>query len=204
MVKKDPRIDAYITKSAGFARPILKHLRKVVHAGCPDVEETLKWSHPAFMYKGILCGRAAFKQHCTFGFWKEALLRGKGRGAFKSSDEAWGQFGRITAVSELPRERVLLALVRKAVALNDQGVRLPAKPGPKGNRELEVPGDLMSALRKNKRALETFQGFSYSNKKEYVEWVVEAKTEATRSRRLETAIAWMAEGKIRNWKYVRK
>ena len=204
MGKKDPRIDAYIANSADFARPILKHLRKVVHAGCPDVEETLKWSHATFMYKGILCGMAAFKQHVTFGFWKDALMRGKDSGAFKGSDEAWGQFGRITAVSDLPSEKVLLGLVRKAVALNDQGIKLPAKPRPKRTLELKVPGELMSALRKNKKALETFQGFSYSNKKEYVEWLVEAKTEATRSRRLETAVAWMAEGKIRNWKYVRK
>ena len=204
MGKKDPRIDAYIAKSADFARPVLKHLRRLVHAGCPEVEESLKWSHPAFMYKGILCGMAAFKQHVTFGFWKQALLRGKGPRALKGRDDAWGQFGRITAVADLPSERVLLGLVRKAVALNDQGIKLTARPRPRRNGELKVPGDLMSALRKNKKALEAFKGFSFSNKKEYVEWVVEAKTEETRSRRLETAVAWMAEGRIRNWKYVRK
>ncbi len=204
MGKKDPRIDAYIARSADFARPILKHLRKVVHAGCPEVEETLKWSAPAFMYKGMLCGMASFKQHCTFGFWKHALLVGEGKGVFKADDAAMGQFGRITAIADLPSEKALLGLVRKAAGLNEQGVKLPAKPRATEDRKLEVPSYFMSALRKNKKALETFKGFNYSNKKEYVEWVVEAKSDETRARRLETAVGWMAEGKIRNWKYVRK
>ncbi len=202
MGKKDPRIDAYIAKSADFAKPVLRHLRKVVHAGCPDVEETLKWGMPAFMYKGILCGMAAFKGHCTFGFWKETLLKKKYGPLAKVDAKAMGQFGRITGVADLPSERTLLRFVKDAAALNDAGVKVAARP--KTKKPLAIPTDFMAALRKNKKALATFEGFSPSHKREYVEWVTEAKGEDTRARRLATAVAWMADGKVRNWKYVGK
>ena len=201
MGNKDPRIDAYIARSAPFAKPILKHLRRVVHQGCPQVEETLKWGSPSFTHQGILCGMAAFKQHCVFGFWKHALVIDK---RTSKVEAAMGQFGRITALSDLPSDRVLLGWVKKAAALNEQGVKVPRKPKPATDRVLEVPPYFMSALRKNAKALATFKGFSSSNKREYLEWVTEAKAEATRARRLATAVEWMAEGKIRNWKYVRK
>ena len=207
MGKKDLRIDTYIGKSAEFAKPILRHIRKVVHAGCPDVEETLKWGFPHFMYKGILCSMAAFKAHCAFGFWKQALLREKHKSlakAAKVAEPAMGQFGRITGVADLPSEKTLLRLVADAAALNNEGVKSPARSRAKGKRALAIPAYFMSALRENKKALATFNGFSPSNKKEYVEWVTEAKTEETRERRLATAVEWMAEGKIRNWKYTRK
>jgi len=200
--KKDPHVDAYIARSAEFARPILNHLRKVVHAGCPEVEETLKWSSPAFMYKGILCGMAAFKKHCAFGFWKEALLRERLEGAAGSRGQAMGQFGRITAVSDLPDDGTLLALIREAVSLNDQGIKPPNRSRPKGPGRLKVPQYFLDALRRNRKALSTFENFSYTNKKDYVEWVTGAKREETRRRRLDTALAWMAEGKVRNWKYM--
>ncbi len=202
MAKKDPRVDDYIARSAEFARPILSHLRKVVHAGCPEAEETLKWSSPAFMYKGILCGMAAFKKHCVFGFWKEALLRDRLEGAAGSRGKAMGQFGRLTAVSDLPDDRTLLSLIREAVGLNDQGIKPPNRSRPKGSRKLKVPRYFLDALRRNRKAFSTFEKFTYTNKKDYVEWVTEAKREQTRRRRLDTAVAWMAEGKIRNWKYM--
>ena len=204
MGKKDPRVDEYIAKSAEFARPILKHLRKVVHAGCPGVEETLKWSMPAFMYKGMFCGMAAFKQHCTFGFWKESLLRDKLREVNKTGDDAMGQFGRITSVKDLPSEKALLAMVKAAAALNDAGVKVQRKNRPAGPRELEIPADLSTALKKNKKAQAAFEGFSYSHRKEYIEWITEAKGEETRKRRLDTTLEWLTEGKSRNWKYERK
>ncbi len=203
MASKDPRVDAYIARSAAFSRPILKRLRKVVHAACPGVEETLKWSMPAFMYKGILCGMAAFQKHCTFGFWKEDLLRDRLRDSAGGRAKAMGQFGRITSVSELPDDGTLMALVREAAALNEQGIRSPTKSRAKGPRELVVPDYFMESLRTNRKALATFEGFSHSNKKEYVAWVTEARQDETRRRRLETAVRWMAEGKIRNWKYVK-
>lgn len=204
MGKRDPRIDAYIDKAADFAKPILSHLRELVHTGCPEVEETMKWSFPHFDHKGILCSMAAFKQHCAFGFWKGSLLAEKHPELAVAEDPAMGQLGRITSLSDLPDDETLLLYIREAAALNEQGVKAPARSKPQKDRELEVPDDLMDALRKNPQALATFQGFSYSNKKEYVEWLTEAKSEETRKRRLDQAVEWMGEGKVRNWKYVRK
>ena len=200
MGKKDPRVDTYIAKSAEFARPILIHLRELVHRGCPGVEETLKWSMPSFVYKGLLCGMAAFKRHATFGFWKHELVVGKTR-----EKDGMGQFGRITALKELPADNVLLAYIRKAAALNDAGIKAPArtraKPGE--NRTLDVPDYFVAALKKNKIAQANFDSFSYSHKREYVEWMTSAKREETRQKRLQNALAWIAKGKPQNWKYMR-
>jgi hypothetical protein len=204
MGKKDPRVDDYIARSADFAKPILRHLRRVVHAACPQVEETLKWSSPSFVHKGIVCGMAAFKEHCTFGFWKEALLHDRLAGLPRGDGKAMGQFGRITSVSQLPGDRALMRLVRAAVELNERGIKSPTRGKPRGDRELPVPGYFMAALRNNRKALATFKGFNYSNKKDYVDWVTDAKGEETRRRRLETSVAWMADGKVHNWKYIRK
>lgn len=200
MGTRDARIDAYIAKSAPFARPILSHLRKIVHAGCPDVEETLKWSAPTFTYKGMLANMAAFKEHCAFGFWKGVLVKGlPGRGT-----EAAGQFGRITSIADLPPEKTLIALVQQAAALNDAGVKTPKQRKPERPRApLRTPPDLLAALRKSRAAQKTFEAFSPSHRREYVEWITEAKGEDTRRRRIETAITWMAEGKSRNWRYQR-
>lgn len=201
MAKKDPRVDAYIAKSAPFARPILKHLRKVVHAGCPDVVETIKWGSPHFDHKGSLAGMAAFKEHVTFGFWKSALLMNGKTSLGKSEEKAMGQFGRVASIRDLPAERTLVALVKKAAQLNEDGIKVARVRTPKP--ALPTPADLLAALRRNKRARDAFEAFSPSQKREYVEWITEAKTDATRERRLKTAVEWMAEGKIRNWKYAR-
>jgi uncharacterized protein YdeI (YjbR/CyaY-like superfamily) len=201
MSQNDRRVDAYITKSADFAKPILKHLRRIVHAAAPDVQETMKWGFPHFMHKGILCGMGAFKEHCTFGFWKSALVFD---GKHKSNPgEGMGQFGRITAVSDLPKESVLAGYVRNAVRLNDDGIKTPARPKPRVKKELVVPDYLTAVLKKNQKALKTFENFSYSHKKEYVEWITEAKREETRQQRLETMMKWLSEGKSRHWKYAR-
>jgi len=198
MPKKDPRIDAYIAKSADFAKPVLNHLRKLVHTACPEVEETMKWNFPHFLHQGILCGMAGFKHHCTFGFWKRELVLGKELGARR--EDSMGQFGRITAVADLPADKILLGYIRKAAALNAVGARTP-EPKPVKKRKLIVPPDLASALKRNKAALTTFENFSPSHKREYVEWITGAKREETRNSRLATAIAWLVEGKARNWKY---
>ena len=193
----DPRVDAYIEKSANFAKPILSHLRKLIHKACPDVIETIKWSMPSFEYKGILCGFAAFKQHCTFGFWKQSLMESD---AFPKNKTAMGSFGRITSVKDLPDDKTMIGLVHQAMELNEKGVRVPKKPaGTK--KELVVPNDLTKALSKNKTAKTAFEKFSYSHQKEYVQWIEEAKTEATRNKRLATTVEWLSEGKSRNWKY---
>jgi uncharacterized protein YdeI (YjbR/CyaY-like superfamily) len=198
MPKKDPRVDVYIAEAAPFAQPVLKHLRALVHKGCPGVEETLKWSMPSFTYKGILCGMAAFKEHCTFGFWKHDMVVGAESEA--KANDAMGSFGRITGVSDLPADKVLLGYIRKAAELNEAGIKKPARPK-RDRKELQIPASLTAALRKNKKALENFEGFSYSHQKEYVQWITEAKRDETRDKRLATTIAWLAEGKPRNWKY---
>jgi uncharacterized protein YdeI (YjbR/CyaY-like superfamily) len=197
MGTRDKRVDAYIAKSAAFARPILEHLRGVVHEGCPEVEETIKWGHVSFGYKGILCGMAAFKEHCTFGFWKGSLIVDA---ADRQSDEAMGQLGRITTLGDLPSRKKLVAYVKKAKELNDAGVKVVRKTKPKP--ALETPADLLAALKKNKKANATFENFPPSHRREYVEWIVDAKTDETRQRRLAQAVEWMAEGKPRNWKYM--
>lgn len=198
MGKKDPRVDAYIAKAADFAKPILNHLRSLVHEACPEVEEDYKWSFPCFMYKGMFCNMAAFKEHCAFGFWKSKLILDK---SGQSLENAMGQFGRITKVSDLPPRKVLVEYVKLAKKLNDAGVKAPTRVK-KPPRELVVPDDLAKELKGNKAARTTFDKFSPSNKREYIDWITEAKTEATRNKRLETAIEWMAEGKTRNWKYM--
>lgn len=217
MGTKDPRIDAYIAKSADYAQPILKKLRALVHKGCPKVKETIKWGMPSFEYpadkKGgnILCGFAAFKKHCVFGFWKASLMfddskkssGGKASGGAEKLN--WGAPGRdpvpscITSVKELPSDAVMLKLIKLAMKLNEDGVkvvRLSKKRPP-----LPMPKDFAAAIKKNKKAATVFEAFSPSCKRDYIEWVVEAKTDETRTRRMETAIEWIAQGKQRNWKY---
>src|SRR5215471_17680819 len=200
MPEKDPRIDAYIAKSADFAKPILKHLRKLVHTACPQVEETLKWSMPAFTYKGILCGMAAFKEHCTFGAWKHSLIK-VDLGTSDKKDEAMGQLGRITSLNDLPSDAKMLAYIKEAVRLNEEGIKVEKPKRSAVKKDLVVPDYFSAALKKNRKALDTFESFSYSHKKEYVEWVTEAKREETRAQRIETSIAWLSQGKSRNWKY---
>ena len=198
MAAKDPRIDAYIAKSADFAKPILKHLRKVVHAGCPQVEETMKWSMPHFDYKGVMCGMAAFKEHCAFGFWKESLVFD---GIKAGEKTAMGSFGCIKSVADLPSEKTLIGYVKKAAALNEAGIKAPGRTQPKKREPIEVPEDFASALKKNSKARKTFEAFAPSKRREYLEWVTEAKREETRKERLATSIAWLAEGKALHWKY---
>lgn len=199
MAKKDPRIDAYIAKSADFAKPILKHLRKVIHAGCPQVQETIKWSMPHFDYKGVMCGMAAFKEHCAFGFWKESLILNRKRSEAKNG---MGSFGCIKSLADLPSEKTLIGYVKKAAALNDAGIKAPGRAAPKKREPIDIPDYFSAALKKNAKARKTFEAFPPSKRREYLEWVTEAKREETRNERLATSIKWLAEGKPRNWKYV--
>ncbi len=196
------RVDAYIARSAEFARPILERLRRLFHRACPEVEEAIKWGVPHFDHKGIMAGMAAFKKHVGFGFWRGREMRDP-EGLFSGAPRASMCTVKIAGVAELPSDDVLLRYIREAVEINESG-RAPS-PRPKIVRPpLKVPASLLAALRKNKRALAAFEAFSPSCKREYVEWIVEAKQEVTRERRMATAVAWMAEGKPRNWKYMRK
>jgi uncharacterized protein YdeI (YjbR/CyaY-like superfamily) len=197
---KDPRFDAYIETSAPFARPILRYVRAVVHAACPDVVETMKWSSPSFEYHGILCGMAAFKAHCAFGFWKHELVLAQ---VDAKSREAMGSFGRITSLDDLPSKTVLTRYIAKAMKLNEDGVKVErAKTVPK--KPLRAPPELSAALARNAKARAAFAAFPPSHKREYVEWIAEAKGADTRARRVAQAIEWMAAGKPRNWKHMKR
>jgi len=201
MPKKDPRINAYIAKAQPFAQPVLKHLRKLIHKTCPQVEEVMKWSFPCFDYKGPFASMASFKQHCVFGFWKTALLKDP-KGVLEAKDQAMGSLGRITGMQDLPSDKVIIGFIKQAMELNDKGVKLP--PRKKATAaEVKMPAFFKRALDANKKAAAHFEKFPPGQKKEYIVWLSEAKTEATREKRLETALEWISEGKIRNWKYVK-
>jgi uncharacterized protein YdeI (YjbR/CyaY-like superfamily) len=199
MPTHDPRVDAYIAKSADFAKPILTHIRETVHAACPEVEESLKWSMPFFSYHGPLMNMSAFKEHAAFGFWKGALVLERSSG---DDDRAMGQFGRIASVKDLPPKRELVALIKKAMKLNEEGIKVPKAKTPRAT--LPVPAELAAALAKNKKAQATFKAFPPSHQREYNEWIGEAKREETRAARVKQAVEWIAEGKARNWKYEKK
>jgi uncharacterized protein YdeI (YjbR/CyaY-like superfamily) len=205
MGKKEKAIDAYIAKSADFAKPVLNHLRELVHKTCPDVEEKMKWSFPHFDYKGeMMCSMAAFKQHCVFGFWKAALMKDPVLIENAKSEVSMGHLGKITSLKDLPADKKIVAWIKEAMNLNDEGIKLPAKAKSTDKKELIVPDYFLKALNKNKKALKVFEEFSYSHKKEYLEWITDAKTDDTKNKRINLAIEMILEGKSRNWKYARK
>jgi uncharacterized protein YdeI (YjbR/CyaY-like superfamily) len=194
-MKTDPRIDAYIDRQAEFAQPIMRHLRDMIHAACPDCEETLKWSMPTFMYKGkILAGFAAFKAHATFGYWNDSMLNEDVK-----NRSAMGQFGRLTSLDDLPDRATLIDLTRQSMALIDSGAKPPRATAKKA--PFTVPQDLRAAIDAAPAAAATWEGFPPSCQREYVEWVTEAKRDETRAKRLAQTVEWLAEGKRRNWKY---
>ena len=196
----DPRIDAYIEKGAPFAKPIMEYLRELVHKVCPEVQETVKWGFPHFEYKGILCSMAAFKQHCSFGFWKATLMKDDKQLLNRVGNTDMGHFNKLTSLKDLPSEKILTAYIKEAVKLNEEEIKLPAKPKTP-RKDLETPADLIAALKKNKTALKTFEEFSPSHRREYIEWITEAKTDATRTKRIEATIGQLKEGKNMHWKY---
>ncbi len=204
MGTKDKRVDLYINKSADYAKPILNHIRELVHKACPDVLETIKWGFPSFDYIGPMCSMASFKQHCAFGFWKTSIMKDPNKIFRRGENTAMGSFGPIKSISDIPKDKILIEYIKQAAKLNQEGIKLPARTKPVQQKELIVPDYFTKALNRNKKALKTFENFSPSRKKEYVEWVTEAKTEETKNKRLETAVEWMSEGKSRNWKYERK
>ena len=202
MGKKDKRVDAYIEKAQSFAKPILNHLRELVHKGCPEVEETIKWGFTSFDYQGPFCNMAAFKEHCAFGFWKGVLMKD----ADKMKDNqknAMGHAGKIKSLSDFPPDKIIIDWVKEAAKLNDDGIKLPPRKKAE-HKEIIVPDYFSKALNKNKKALQAFEKFPPSHKREYLQWITEAKIDETRNRRMDTAIQWIAEGKGRNWKYERK
>ncbi len=202
MGTRDPRIDAYITKSAPFAQPILEHIRTVVHEACPAVAETIKWGFPHFDYHGMMCSTASFKAHCALTFWLGRQVHGEEL-SDDMREQAMGQFGRITSVKDLPNKTTLKKYIKKAMALNDAGVKRSRPAAKKGAavKPVVVPPELAAALARNAGAKAAFEASSPSHRREYCEWIAEAKRMETKTKRAEQAIAMIAEGKARNWKY---
>jgi uncharacterized protein YdeI (YjbR/CyaY-like superfamily) len=201
---KSKQVDAYIAKSADFAKPILSHLRELIHKSCPEVQEVIKWGFPNFDYKGVMCNMAAFKQHCSFGFWKASMMNDPKKVLQSTDKGGMGNFDRITSLKDLPSDKVLTDFIKQAMELNEQGVKRAVKVTLKGSKTIETPDYFAKALKKNKIAEEIFENFAYSHRKEYIQWFEEAKTDETRNKRISQAIEWISEGKGRNWKYEKK
>ena len=202
----NPKVDAYVARARPFAQPIMEHLRHLVHKACPEIEETIKWSRPFFEYRGaILCNMSAFKEHCSFGFWGEemsAVLRE----AKVLREDGMGSLGRITGLAGLPSDKQMLGWLRQAAGFVDSGnytspiaARRSVVKAPKP--VLETPAEFATSLKRNKKAAAVFAAFSPSCKREYIEWIADAKRAETRDKRIATALEWIAEGKQRNWKY---
>lgn len=200
MANSNSAVDVYIEKAADFAKPILKHLRALVQQVCPTAEEGLKWNFPHFTYKGdMLCHMAAFKNHCVFGFWKASLMKDKWLMENAKAETAMGHYGKITSKSDLPPDKIIIAHIKEAMKLNDEGIKVPkTKPA---ITKINVPDYFIKEIKKNKKAWAVWQKFSNSHLKEYTEWITDAKREETRNSRMQQAIEWMADGKDRNWKY---
>jgi uncharacterized protein YdeI (YjbR/CyaY-like superfamily) len=200
----DPRVDAYIEKAAPFAQPILAHLRKLMHQACPHATETIKWSMPFFMQQGIvLSSMAAFKQHCAFGFWGPEMKKVLAKDGLKAS-YGMGSLGRITGLDSLPSDRVLLAYMSQAADFVESGQRTKSidRSRKSVKKPVPVPPELRAALKKNKMATKVFAEFSPSCKREYVDWIAEAKRPETKQKRIKQAVEWIAQGKQRNWRYM--
>jgi uncharacterized protein YdeI (YjbR/CyaY-like superfamily) len=199
----DPRVDAYIEKAAPFAQPVLTHLRELIHQACPRVTESVKWGMPFFLQQEvILCHMAAFKQHCAFGFWGPEMKKVLKKDGLHSSD-AMGVLGRITSLKDLPSDKEMLAYMRHAAELVESGQRTKSieRPAKKAPKNVHVPAELAAALKKNKTATKVFENFSPSCRREYAEWIAQAKRPDTKQKRVSQAVEWIAEGKSRNWKY---
>lgn len=198
----DPRIDSYIDAAAPFARPILREFRRIVHEACPQVEETMKWSMPHFTCGGeLLCGMAAFKAHCAISFWKAQHIADPHGVLTPVGKSSMGQLGRIAAVADLPSEDVLKDLLRAGAALNAGGAKPRKKVAPKPKPAATVPEALQAALDRNPAARTTFDSLAPGYRREFTEWIAEAKREETRARRVDQAIALLADGKTRYDKY---
>ena len=200
MPKTDPKIDAYIIKSASFAQPILNHFRDLVHKTCPELEEKIKWGFPHFDFKGeMMCSMAAFKQHCAFGFWKASMMKDAQKMKL-GNEEAMGNYGKVTGLKDLPSDKVIIAQIKEAMKLNEDGIKLPPRKKTIAV-EVQTPVELANALAKNKKAKTTFENFPPSHRKEYISWINEAKTVSTKEKRIATTVDWLSQGKSRNWKH---
>lgn len=195
------KIDAYIARSSAFAQPAMNKLRKLIHQAVPGVEETMKWSFPHFIYKGeILCSFAAFKQHFVFGFWKAKIMEDPDGILEKGEKTAMGVLGRMKSIDDLPSDKILIKYLKQAAKLNEEGVKVPVRVH-RPAKPAVVPDYFMKALKKNRKAFNTFDKFPPSHKREYIEYITDAKKEETRKRRIEKSIAQLEKGLEHDWQY---
>jgi len=203
----NPQFDEYQEAASDFAKPIMAHLRELVHKQCPEVVEEIKWGIPHFDYKGeMLCIFAAYKNHCSFSFWKESLMSDERLKANPELKAAKRFMGKLTSLSDLPSDGELIAFVEEAMALNDKGVKLALRQDSKAAKaaEIVIPDAFAEQLSRHAQANEVFQGKSASFRKEYVVWIADAKTDQTRQKRIDESLVWIAQGKGRFWKYEKK
>ncbi len=194
------QVDQYILNAEPFAQPILHHLRALVHHACPLAEERIKWGFPHFDYRGApMCSMAAFKQHCAFGFWKASLIKDPSLLDKANEESSMGHLGKIRSITDLPSDKKLIAWMKEAMAINEKGIKVPKIVKPKA--EILMPPEFKTMLTKNKNALHHFEVFTKAAQREYLEWITDAKTDATKEKRMLQALEWIAEGKKRNWKY---
>lgn len=203
MAERSPAVDAYIARASPQARPILERIRNAFHAGCPGLEERIKWGVPSFEYRGMLGGMAAFKRHVSFGFWRARRMADP-EGLFAGQPRASPMGIRVSSLADLPPRKVLVAYVRQARRLNLEGAKQHGPGNARKAPRVVVPADLAAALAGNPRARRTFDALPPGARRDYVEWLLEAKRPQTRARRRDTAIEWLAQGKRRNWKYERR
>ena len=184
---RNPKVDAYIDKQQDFAKPILKHVRKLAHEALPRAEEALKWGVPYFTVNGKnAVGMAAFKKHASVMVCSTETAGG-----------GMGNFGKLTDVSQLPGDEELIRQFRESA----EAVQSPETSQPKTKPVLAMPDDLASAIADTPSAQEVFDGFTDAQRRDYIEWVMSAKRQPTREKRVATAAEWIGEGKKRNWKY---
>lgn len=200
----NPRVDAYLASSAEFARPIMTHLRELIHRRCPAVVEEIRWGIPHFDYAGdMMCVFAAHRAHCSFTFLKESIMSDPRLQQNPGLPAAKRYMGRLASLENLPRDGELIALIGEAMQLNEQGIKVAPRP-PKPPAQLEIHPEFSQALADNAAAQAIFDKQSPSFRKEYLVWINDAKTEATRSKRIAESLEWIAEGKRRFWKYQKR
>lgn len=195
MATEDPRVDAYIANAADFAQPLLVQFRAAVRQACPEVVEAIKWRMPFFMHRGrMLAHMAAFKAHCAFDIHAGPASRDADK-----DGEAMGVFGRVTTRADLPSKAELVKRLKAGVAVIESGEKTARTPKALPRPPLETPPDLVAALVRNAPARKRFAAFSPSHRREYIEWLMEAKRPQTREKRLAQAIDQITEGKPRHW-----
>jgi uncharacterized protein YdeI (YjbR/CyaY-like superfamily) len=203
MAKLNPKVTEYIAKSADFAKPILNHLRELIHSTCSDAEEDIKWGTPHYGYKGDhLCMMAGFKNHCSFSLYKAEMMKDKAILDSVKAGKKFGYMDKVKSLDELPAKKILIAYIKEAMVINESGIK-KAKTKSETPKLIEVPDYFEKALKAKPKAKEIFESKSASFRKEYLVWITGAKTEETRQTRIEQSLEWIAEGKGRFWQYVK-